>query len=265
MYRMLENSLMVLALVMGSLSAAQADYSILASTQDNLSTIAVKLSTTQAALGITQVQQAATTATLGSAVSQETANAVSIGSTSVVLKTTSAGLGASLTTLQGLNTSIGTTSASLSQAASTITFNNQLMATYLGNFSLLLSASSTTLQGLNTSLGTTSGLLSQAASTITFNNQLMATYLGNFSLLLSSMTAISRDNYADGFGNGENYQQGVEAQAVGGFGMNCSSATAFFLTQTSSATFDANTCVDVVNTIQRALYNLSVSTPTFIP
>lgn len=71
--------------------------------------------------------------------------------------------------------------------------------------------------------------------------------------------------YVYGFAGGMNYQQNNEIKCVNFVDTLCGTATSFMLTQTSSSTFDKATCEDVSNTIINQLYQLSVSTPSFLP
>jgi hypothetical protein len=71
--------------------------------------------------------------------------------------------------------------------------------------------------------------------------------------------------YVYGFANGMTYQQTqIESMTVM-MGSLCASATDFNLVNTSTMTFDTNTCFDVISTIEDSLYELSLSTPTPLP
>jgi len=71
--------------------------------------------------------------------------------------------------------------------------------------------------------------------------------------------------YVYGFVDGMTYQQHVEEKSVGFEGSLCSAATNFNLVNTTTATFDTNTCLDMISTIEDQLYEMSLSTPTPIP
>ena len=83
--------------------------------------------------------------------------------------------------------------------------------------------------------------------------------------LLNAVVAASTTNYVPGFADGMTYQQTQEEGLVGSFGINCSSPTAFVLEQTTTGTFNTSTCQDVIATIEDALFEESLSTPTPIP
>lgn len=71
--------------------------------------------------------------------------------------------------------------------------------------------------------------------------------------------------YIYGFANGMTYQQTQEIGTVGFLGNLCGAATNYDLVETSTKTFDRNTCQDVVATIENQLFELSLSTPTPLP
>lgn len=81
--------------------------------------------------------------------------------------------------------------------------------------------------------------------------------------LLNALTAVSTGTYVYGFANGMTYQQTMEEGLVGSFGLNCSSSTVFGVS--TGTTFDAPTCQAIIGTIEQALYQQSLSTPTVIP
>lgn len=83
--------------------------------------------------------------------------------------------------------------------------------------------------------------------------------------MLNAVVQTSTYNYVYGFGGGMIYQNGVDSNLAASYGINCSTPTAFTLTQTSTATFDPATCNDVVGSILQALYQVSLSTPPVLP
>jgi hypothetical protein len=82
---------------------------------------------------------------------------------------------------------------------------------------------------------------------------------------ISNMVANSTWTFVYGFADGMTYQQNQETGVVGYFGNLCRSATYFNLIESSTKTFSAATCSDVIETIENQLFNLSVSTPIVIP
>ena len=83
--------------------------------------------------------------------------------------------------------------------------------------------------------------------------------------LLDTITTISTQTYVYGFADGMTYQQTIEEGSIGFRGNLCDSATSFMLNQSTTSTFDKNTCSDVINTILNDLFQMSLSTPTPIP
>jgi hypothetical protein len=83
--------------------------------------------------------------------------------------------------------------------------------------------------------------------------------------MLDATVLMSTTNFVYGFADGMTYQQKVQEGSVGFLGNLCATATYFNLIQTSSKTFDRSTCQDVITTIEDALFELSLSTPTPIP
>lgn len=84
--------------------------------------------------------------------------------------------------------------------------------------------------------------------------------------LLNSIVTISSYTYAYGWADGESYNQSALIKLSTGYLINCSSPIAAFnLVRTSTATFDTETCYDVMQTLINAIYNMSLSTPTVVP
>lgn len=79
------------------------------------------------------------------------------------------------------------------------------------------------------------------------------------------MATVDTSTFIYGFADGMSYQQRQEENTVGSYAINCSTPTLFNLLQTSTSTFDKNTCSDVLGTINYQLYEQSLSTPTVIP
>jgi hypothetical protein len=67
------------------------------------------------------------------------------------------------------------------------------------------------------------------------------------------------------FGSGMTYQQNQQIGLIGALGNLCGYATNYNLVETSTTTFNKNTCQDVIGTIENELFNESLSTPTVIP
>lgn len=71
--------------------------------------------------------------------------------------------------------------------------------------------------------------------------------------------------YVYGFANGMQYQQTMEEGLVQGYAVLCSMPSQFNLNATTANTFDLATCEDTLGTINRSLFEQSLSTPTVIP
>lgn len=79
------------------------------------------------------------------------------------------------------------------------------------------------------------------------------------------MATVDSSTFINGFADGMAYQQSQEENLVSYYAVNCSTPTLFNLSQTSTTTFDSNTCGDVATTIDEALFQLSQSSPIVIP
>ena len=83
--------------------------------------------------------------------------------------------------------------------------------------------------------------------------------------LLQDIVTVDSTTYLYGFADGQNYQQTQEESLVGALGNLCAYATNYNLVNTTSATFNASTCADVIGTVESCLFKESDSTPTVIP
>ena len=73
------------------------------------------------------------------------------------------------------------------------------------------------------------------------------------------MATVDSYTYANGWGNGESYQQYQDININDGFIVNCDSPTAW------NVAIDTTTCYAVLNAMQGSLYQESLSTPTVVP
>jgi hypothetical protein len=159
---------------------------------------------------------------------------------------------------QGYNVIV--TTDPVSQAALLANTTNEFIAKVTPN-PLVANTYQITLFGLNPAYvapSTTSCFqLSVPVDTTTLNADLSA-------LILAGPQVI-QDPIAYGFASGEEYNNNTVENMVGEYGVNCSSPTAFNLTQTGVGTFDRSTCQDTISTIENALFELNLSTPTPLP
>ena len=80
--------------------------------------------------------------------------------------------------------------------------------------------------------------------------------------LFAGLLYVDTSTYVYGWAAGESYQQTAQIDQTAYLESLCSSATNFTLVQTTTATFDTNTCLDTLSTVVEQLYQLSLSTPT---
>lgn len=82
--------------------------------------------------------------------------------------------------------------------------------------------------------------------------------------LLKAVVTVDSFTYVYGFVAGMEYQNRVDVDRAGYFEINCSSVPLFNLMNTSTSTFNIDTCKDVTATILNDYYTFRLSTPTYI-
>lgn len=82
---------------------------------------------------------------------------------------------------------------------------------------------------------------------------------------LEAALSLGATVYVYGFANGMTYQNGVDEGLAITLSNLCSSATNFTLVNTTTATFDTNTCLDAIQNVLDQLFNVDLSTPTVLP
>jgi hypothetical protein len=90
-------------------------------------------------------------------------------------------------------------------------------------------------------------------------------FLQQINLDAQYIATVDSYTYATGFGDGMSYQQTQDESLVNYYAVNCSTTTPFILVHTSTSTFNPATCADVAYTIDEALFQQSLSTPTAVP
>ncbi len=83
--------------------------------------------------------------------------------------------------------------------------------------------------------------------------------------LLDSLVSISSYNYVYGWGDGESYQQYVDATQAQSFIVQCSTPSVFVDKTAFTTPWDSQTCAATAWAMYQSIYQLHLSTPTVVP